>query len=312
MPSVSSAPDPRAAWHIAVTGSTGLIGSALVRLLETEGHRVTRIVHSHPDSARGDVPWNPATGELDAARLEGVDAVVHLAGENVGERWTEEKKERIRRSRVEGTRLLSEALAGLRAPPRVLVSASAVGLYGDRGEERLDETSPPGNDFLAEVAREWEAATRPAEERGVRVVHLRFGVVLSAAGGALAKMLPPFRLGVGGKLGSGEQWMSWVALDDVVGAIRFALFHEEVRGSFNVTSPHPVTNEEFTDALGDVLGRPTFATVPARVLRFLFGEMADSTLLASQRVYPKRLQQAGFHFRHPEIRGALRSALRET
>lgn len=299
----------RTSWMIAVSGSTGLIGSALVEALRRDGHRIRRMVRSRTSPGSEHIHWDPEAGMLDPGALADVDAVVHLAGENVGERWTAEKKARIRGSRVRGTRLLAEAIATLDKPPRVLVSASGVGIYGDRGDERLEEDSRPGLDFLAQVGQEWEAASEPAAERGVRVVKLRFGVVLSPHGGAIEKMLLPFRMGVGGKVGSGRQWMSWISLTDVVAAIRFALFTPTLEGPVNAVAPHPVTNAEFTSALGDVLGRPTVMTVPAFALRLVYGEMADATLLASQRALPRKLQEAGFRFQHPELREALRAEL---
>lgn len=302
---------PQDRLTVAVTGASGLIGSALVRSLRQDGHRVLRLVRSRPGEGGDEVFWDPARGEIDAAALEGVDAVVHLAGENVGEGpWTAERKRRILESRVKGTRLVAEAVAGLPRPPRVLVSASGTGYYGSRGDERLDEDSGPGTGFLAEVCREWEAAAAPAREAGVRVVSLRTGIVLAAEGGALAKMLLPFRLGVGGKVGSGKQWLSWISLPDVVAVVRFAIESSELRGPVNTAAPGVVTNEEFTRTLGRVLGRPTLFTVPAVALRLALGrDMADDTLLASQRTVPGKLQRAGFHFRHPELEGALRAAL---
>jgi uncharacterized protein len=229
----------------------------------------------------------------------------------VGERWTEEKKRKIRESRINGTQLLASAAAQADPRPRVMVSAGGVGIYGDRGDEVLDEDSAlgPADDFFVGVARDWEAATEPAERHGIRVAKLRFGVVLTPKGGALERMLTPFRLGVGGKIGSGRQWMSWVALSDVVDAIRFALFNSAVEGPYNVVAPNPVTNAEFTRTLGAVLGRPTLFTVPALALRIAFGEMADSTLLVSQRALPKRLLEAGFEFQHPRLEEALRAEL---
>jgi uncharacterized protein (TIGR01777 family) len=258
------------------------------------------------------VHWNPERGEIDAAALEGHDAAVHLAGEPIAEgRWDEEKKRRILESRVKGTRLLAEALAGLSAKPRVLVSASATGFYGDRGDEVLHEESASGEDFLSEVCREWEKATLSASQAGVRVVHLRIGVVLSGEGGALTKMVTPFKLGLGGKLGSGRQYMSWIALEDLVGVIRRALEDESLRGPVNAVAPGAVTNEEFTKALGSALGRPTFMAVPAFAARLAFGEVADAVLLAGARVEPARLKEAGYQFQYPEIEGALRHALKE-
>lgn len=295
--------------RVAVTGSTGLIGSALVPALRAAGHPVVRVVRSRPAPGSGDVAWDPARGEIDAAGLEGVGAVVHLAGENVGKPWTAEQKARIRGSREQGTRTLARALAGLRAPPRVLVSASAIGYYGDRGDETLDETASSGGGFLAEVCRVWEAEAQPARDRGIRVVHPRIGVVLSREGGALDRMLLPFRIGVGGRVGSGRQWMSWVALDDVVEAIRFALGRDTLEGPVNVTAPTPVSNEEFTRVLGRVLGRPAVLAVPAFALRLALGQMAEETVLVSQRAVPTRLTRSGFRFRYPELEGALRAVL---
>lgn len=298
-------------WTIAISGSTGLIGSALVESLRAEGHRVRRLVRSQTGARSQHVRWDPAAGVLDPQALRGVDGVVHLAGENVGERWSAEKKRRIRESRVQGGRLLADAIAALDERPRVLVSASAIGIYGDRGDEPLDEDSAPGDDFLARVGQEWEAATRPAAERGVRVVKLRFGVVLTPRGGALQRMLLPFRLGLGAKLGNGRQWMSWVSLTDAVEAIRWALFTPSAEGVYNVVAPNPVTNAEFTRTLGHVLGRPALLTVPAAALRLAFGEMADATVLASQRAYPRRLLEAGFRFRYPALEAALRAELQQ-
>ncbi len=298
---------------IIVTGSTGLVGRALVRSLLSDGHAVTRLVRgeSQTFSAPGTsaVRWDPERGTIDAAALEGHDGAVLLAGESVAVgRWTDEKKRRIRESRVKGTRLIAETLAGLKEKPRVLVSASATGFYGDRGAEILREESASGGDFLAEVCREWEKATLPASQAGVRVVHLRIGIVLSGEGGALQKMLTPFKMGVGGRIGSGRQYMSWIALEDLVGAIRHALAEESLRGPVNAVAPRPVTNEEFTGTLGRVLGRPTFLPVPAFALRLAFGEMAD-VLLGGQRVEPSRLKESGYQFKHPELEGALRAAL---
>jgi hypothetical protein len=297
--------------RILVSGSTGLVGSALIPFLAKGGHGAVRLVRQ--DAAAGGGPaarWDPGAGRIDAAALEGLDAVVHLAGESVASgRWTAAKKERIRRSRVEGTRLLSRTLAGLSRPPRVLACASAIGYYGSRGDEILKEESAPGDDFLAGVCREWEAATEPAAGKGIRVVNLRFGVILSPAGGALAKMLPPFRLGAGGILGDGRQFVSWVAIDDVLGAIQHVLATGSVRGPVNVVSPRPVTNRELTKTLGRVLGRPTILPMPAFAARAVFGEMADALLLASQRVEPKHLVASGYRFRHPDLEGALRHLL---
>ena len=299
---------------VIVTGSNGLVGRALVGQLLAEGHEVTTLVRSGSRSTgeEGVRParWDPAADSIDAAALEGHDAAVHLAGEPIAEgRWDDEKKRRIRASRAEGTRLLAETLAKLERRPAVLVSASATGFYGNRGEETLTEESASGDDFLSEVCREWEKATLPASQAGVRVVHLRIGVVLSGEGGALQKMLTPFKLGLGGKVGSGEQYMNWITLEDLVGVIRRAMEDESLRGPVNAVAPQQVTNAEFTKALGRALGRPTVFTVPAFAARLAFGEVADALLMASTRVEPARLQEAGYQFRHPEIEGALRSAL---
>lgn len=301
---------------IIVTGSTGLVGTALVRSLLAEGHEVTRMVRGDSQTFRAPgtaaVRWEPEKGTVDAAELEGHDAAVHLAGESVaGGRWTEEKKRRILESRVKGTRLLAETLAGLSVKPKVLVSASAIGFYGNRGAEVLGEESASGEDFLSGVAREWEKATLPASQAGIRVVHLRIGIVLSASGGALGQMLKPFKLGLGGRIGSGEQYMSWIALDDLVSIIKHALNDEHLRGPVNAVAPTPATNEQFTKTLGRVLGRPALLPVPAFALRLAFGrEMADSLLLGGARVEPARLKETGYRFAYPDLEGALRHVLK--
>jgi uncharacterized protein (TIGR01777 family) len=296
--------------NILVTGSTGLIGSSLVPFLTTGGHRVVRLVRTLDLSGKDAVYWNPAERQLDASRLEGLDAVVHLAGENIAAcRWNAEQKARIRDSRVESTRLLSQALGQLKNPPHVLISASAVGYYGSRADSCLEESSTSGDGFLAETCREWEAATNPAASAGIRVANLRLGVVLSPAGCALASMLTPFRLGLGGPIGSGAQFMSWIALDDVLGAIYHALATREVQGPVNAVAPHPVTNREFTKTLGRVLWRPTLFPMPAFVARLIFGEMAEELLLASARVQPRALLSRGYQFRFPTLEPALRHLL---
>jgi uncharacterized protein (TIGR01777 family) len=298
--------------NILVTGSSGLVGSALVPFLTTGGHRVMRLVRAEP-RGEDEVRWDPSIGAIDAQKLEGIDAVVHLAGESIADgRWTPEKKAKILNSRVQGTRLLSESLARLQRRPRVLVSASAIGYYGDRGEQPLNERSAAGSGFLPDVCRQWEAATQPAVEAGIRVVNLRIGVVLSAQGGALAKMLGPFRMGAGGRLGSGRQYLSWIALDDVVGAIHHGLMCDELSGPVNAVSPNPVTNREFTKTLGRVLRRPTMFPMPAPAARVIFGEMADELLLASTRVEPQRLMAEGYEFRFAELQSALRHLLGRT
>ncbi len=297
--------------NVLVTGSSGLVGSALIPHLESSGHRVLRLVRASP---KGDLErrWDPETGELAAAELEGIQAVVHLAGENIASgRWNEAKKNRIRGSREDGTRLLAQGLADLQTPPGVLISASAIGYYGNRGDEVLNEESPPGADFLAETCIAWESAARPAADAGVRTVYLRIGIVLSADGGALAKMLFPFKMGVGGVIGSGDQYMSWVSLSDLAGIIAHALKTETLEGPVNAVSPAPATNREFTKTLGGVLFRPTLFPMPGFAARLAFGEMADALLLSSTRVDPARLQESGYDFQHPGLEGALRHVLEQ-
>jgi uncharacterized protein (TIGR01777 family) len=298
--------------RIAITGATGLVGTALDAFLSTGGHAVHRLVRRAPDPARAhpDIRWNPDAGTIDARALEGMDAVIHLAGANVGERWTDAHRRAIRESRVRGTALLAETLARLERRPATFVSASAIGIYGDRGAEVLDETSTLGDGFLADVGRVWESSADAARGAGIRVVHPRIGIVLSARGGALARMLPPFRLGLGGRLGSGRQWMSWIALDDVLGGLLHVLATPTLVGPVNFTAPAPVTNAEFTRVLGRVLSRPAFAFVPEAALSLAFGaEMARAVLLASQRVLPRALEASGFRFRFPALEPALRFEL---
>lgn len=293
--------------NVLISGATGLIGSALVPELEAKGHTVTRL--SRSQSGADTVRWDPAAGTIDGD-LEGTEAVVHLAGESIAQgRWSPDKKRRILDSRVQGTRLLAERIAALSTPPKVMVSASAVGYYGDRGDEVLTEESAAGADFLARVCREWEAAADPARQAGIRVVHPRLGIVLSPQGGALGTTLPIFRLGGGGKIGSGRQWWSWVALDDVVGSTVHALTDEGVEGPVNVGSPNPMTNAEYTKVLGKVLGRPTVLPLPAPAARIMLGEVADALLLASQRMQPAKLGATGYAFRYPQLEGALRHLL---
>lgn len=292
---------------VLVSGSSGLVGSALVPFLTAGGHGVARLVRG--ESSEDRIQWDPGAGVIDATRLEGFDCVVHLAGETVAGRWTKEKKRRILESRTRGTRLLCESLARCGRPPRVLVCASAVGFYGDRGEEILREESPAGDGFLADVVRAWEASADPARDAGVRVVHLRIGVVLSGAGGALAKMALPFRLGFGGPIGSGRQFMSWIALDDLLDVILRGATDDRLSGPVNAVSPQPVTNADFSRALARVLRRPCLFRVPAAALRLALGEAADGMLLSSVRVEPAKLAAAGHAFRYPEIEGALRHQL---
>lgn len=296
---------------VLISGSTGLIGSALISLLTDARHDVIRLVRSRTTSDGSEVHWDPESERIDTAGLEGMDAVVHLAGENIGSgRWTRDKKARIFDSRVKGTRLLCESLANLTHPPKVLVSSSAIGYYGDRDEEILNEGSISGFGFLAEVCIEWEIATEPLAETEIRVVNLRTGVVLSLEGGPLEKMLPPFRMGVGGVLGNGRQYMSWIALDDVVGAIHHTLITDSLQGPVNTVAPHPVTNREFTKTLGRVLRRPTLFPLPSFGLRLMFGgEMANELFLSSTRVEPTRLLETGYAFQYPELEGALQGVL---
>jgi uncharacterized protein (TIGR01777 family) len=263
-----------------------------------------------PRAGTTDIQWDPSRGQLDARRLDGADAVVHLAGESVaGGRWTKAVKDRIRRSRVESTRLVAESAARLARRPRVLIAASGVGYYGNRAEEPLTEDSSPGTGFLADVARAWEAAADPARAAGIRVVHLRLGMVLAGHGGALPRIALPFRLGLGGVVGAGRQYWSWIALADVIRVVELAIGLEGLAGPVNAVAPGPVTNREFTRTLGRVLGRPTLVPLPAAVVRALFGEMGQTLLLDSARVLPRRLERAGFTFRYPDVEGALRAVL---
>lgn len=296
---------------VVVTGSSGLIGTALKGALEQAGHRMVPMTRSQ---GPGDgLHWDPDGGKIDAGGLEGVGAVVHLAGEGIGnKRWNDEHKARVKDSRVKGTALLAQTLATLGNPPKVLVSGSAVGYYGNRGDEVLTESSRPGNDFLAEVCTAWEAATAPAKDAGIRVAHIRTGIVLSGRGGALPKMLLPFKFGIGGKLGSGRQWMSWISLADEVAAILHLLGNDDLAGAFNLTAPNPVTNADMTKAIGTALHRPTVIPAPAFALKAALGpEMAEELLLVSQRALPTRLLDSGFTFAHPELADALGVALAE-
>jgi len=294
---------------VAITGATGLIGRALVARLRASGVQVRRLVRRAAARPSDDVEWDPMRGVLPPSALDGVDAIVHLAGEPIAKRWTAERKRAIRESRVRGTELLARMIASLDRKPRVLVSGSAIGVYGDRGDELLDESSATGDGFLANVVSEWERAAAPASEAGVRVVLLRTGLVLSRQGGVLEKLLLSFKLGLGGPMGSGRQWMSWIALDDQLRAIEYALASPALSGPVNLVSPNPVTNAEFAATLGLVLARPALIPVPAVALELLFGEMARETILAGQRVLPRALVTAGFEFAHPTLEQALRFEL---
>ncbi len=293
---------------VLISGSYGLVGSASGRNLTSENHSITRLVRS---TSQEGILWNPLQSFSDTAPLEGFDAVVHLAGESISEgRWNQARKNEIRVSRVEGTKNLCEALAKLSEPPRVLITASASGYYGDRGSEILTEESPAGDKgFLTEVCQEWEQATVAAAQKGIRVVNLRFGIILSKDGGALKKMLPPFRFGVGGKIGSGEQYWSWIDIDDIAGIISFCLNHESLQGPVNAVSPNPVSNAEFTKTLAHVLCRPAIFPMPAFAARVALGEMADDLLLAGARMHPAKLIAAGYTFRYPDLESSLRHLL---
>ncbi len=301
-------PDGTGATAVLVTGAGGLLGTPLVSRLHAAGRRVLRLVRRDPRAA-DEIALDPARGTFADGALDGVGAVVHLAGEPVPGRWTAEKRRRIVESRSAATARLCEALAALPAPPGTLVAASAVGFYGDRGDELLDETSGAGTGFLAEVATAWEAACAPAARAGIRVVNLRFGMVLARRGGALEPLLAVFRLGLGGKFGNGRQWMSWIALEDALAAIEWALETPALRGPINTVAPGMVRNREFARTLGRVLGRPALFPAPAFAMRVLLGPMADELLLASQRAVPRRLSESGFRFRTPELEATLRRLL---
>ena len=295
--------------HVAITGASGLVGSSLASFLSTGGHSVSRMIRPGHGAKSGDVFWDPKTGSIESGKLEGIDAVVHLAGENLFGLWTESKRRRIRESRVQATQLLCQSLAKLERKPKVFLSASAVGFYGDRGAERLNEDSTMGTGFLAELCRDWEAATGPMAAAGTRVAHMRFGIVLSPKGGALSKMLLPFKLGLGGTLGDGSQYMSWIAIDDAISGIHHVLVTDALRGPVNGVAPNPVTNREFTKTLGKVLSRPTVLPVPAFILKTALRDLAKEVLLGGQRVEPARLTATNHRFKSPELEGALRQLL---
>lgn len=296
---------------ILITGASGLIGMALRRSFEQKGHEMLLASRKDPKSSN-EIKWDIEHGFAEPERLEGVEAVVHLAGENVsgGLRWNDEKKIAIRDSRVLGTRSVVDAMAAMKTKPRVFIGSSAIGFYGDRGDEIMSESTAAGSTFLSAVCQEWEVETRRAEDAGIRTVLLRIGIVLAKDGGALAAMLTPFKFGVGGVVGSGKQWMSWISLEDIVGIINFAIEHENIRGAVNAVAPVPVTNEEFTKALGDVLYRPTFLPLPSFAVNMVFGEMGDALLLASTRVAPKRLGDAGYPFKFTDIKKAIENAVK--
>jgi uncharacterized protein (TIGR01777 family) len=294
---------------VVITGTTGLIGSSLIPFLTTAGHEVASLVRASPSSDGSEFAWNPDTGELDAAAFEGADAVVHLAGETIEGRWTDAKKRKIEESRVRGTSLMSQTLAGLPSPPGVLVASSAVGYYGNRGDEVLTEASTRGSGFLADVCQKWEEATAPAAEKGIRVVNLRTAPVLTPRGGPLARLLTPFRLGLGGPVGSGDQYFPWISIDDIVGAIYHGIATDSLSGPVNAVAPEQVTNRAFGKTLGRVLGRPAVVPLPAFAVRLIFGQMGDELLLSGQRVKPEELVESGYEFRFPTLEGALRHLL---
>lgn len=300
------------AMKILITGASGLLGKALQKSFAEKGYEMLLAGRGAPKS-ENEVQWSTDDGfrEEDMGRLEGLDAVIHLAGENIaGLRWTDEKKKAIRESRTRGTHNVVDMMANLKQKPKVFIAGSAMGFYGDRGDEIVTETSRPGDGFLPDVCKEWEMESRRAEDSGVRTVLLRTAIVLSKDGGALATMLTPFKFGVGGVIGSGKQWMSWISLEDVVGIVNFALENESLRGAVNVASPNPVTNEEFTKTLGDVLYRPTFLPLPEFAVNLVFGEMGDTLLIHSTRVEPKRLNEAGYKFKFTDLKSAIENAVK--
>jgi uncharacterized protein (TIGR01777 family) len=298
----------RSSMKVLVSGASGLIGSQLIPLLTTGGHEVHRLVRTAKREPRT-IQWDPQLGNIDRERLSGFDAVIHLSGENIAKRWTRKQMVRIRESRIDSTHMLCDALARTAAPPKTFLCASAVGFYGNRGNEVLDESSPPGKGFLPDVCVDWEQAAEPVRSRGIRTAHLRFGIVLSPAGGALGKMLLPFKLGLGGPIGDGKQYWSWIGIDDAIGAIHHVLMNESVSGPVNMVAPQQTTNREFTETLGRVLRRPTVLPMPAIAARIVFGKMANGLFLASTRVAPKRLEESGYEFKYPMLEAALRHLL---
>jgi uncharacterized protein (TIGR01777 family) len=295
---------------IAISGASGLIGTALTRVFRSEGHTVLHLVRTRARVSSTEIRWDPLSAQMDVSAMEGMDAVIHLSGANISDgRWTPARKAVLRSSRLDSTRVLVDSLARLRQKPRVFVSASAVGYYGNRGDEILTESTAPGSDFLSLLARDWEAEAIRAAQSGIRTVILRFGVILSAQGGALPQMIRPFKLGVGGRLGSGRQWMSWIALEDAIDIIQASISNTDLNGAVNVVAPEPVRNSEFAEIVGRVLHRPAILAAPAFALRLALGEMADALLLASQRAIPERLLQGGHHFKFTDIETALRALL---
>ena len=292
---------------VAIAGASGFLGTALARHLSKEGYDVRRIGRA---SSRGvDFHWDLDAGRLDPAALDGADVVVNLAGENVAQRWTRDHKRAILTSRLRSTEILAKTMAGVRTPPRVFLSTSAIGIYGSRGSEALDETSTPGGGFLADVVQQWEKAATPAHDAGVRLVYPRLGLVMHPDGGVLAKLIPVFNIGGGGKIGKGDQWMSWVGMHDMLRALVFLMVTDTLSGPVNITAPNPATNAQFSHTLGEVLHRPALATVPEFAVKLMFGEMGEETLLSGQRVVPRRLLGANFHFEYPELADALRHEL---
>ncbi len=293
---------------ILITGASGFIGSALVKKLQEEGHCVFTLVRKK-GFCSNEIFWNPLEEKIEISKLLGFDAVVHLAGENIVGRWTDEKKKKIRESRILGTQFLSKTLASLEKPPKVFLCASAIGYYGNRGEESLTEESQPGKGFLASVCQEWEKSSEPAQEKGIRVVHYRMGMVLSSQGGALPKMLKLFKGGLGGKLSDGQQWMSWISLVDLIEGILFCIQHPSISGAMNAVAPNPVRNKEFTKILGEILHRPRFFSVPRFLLKLIMGEMAEEVLLTSTKVSQKKFTEAGFQFRFQDLRNTFQQLL---